>query len=336
MLWDFVFGTGILLCVLNVALACVEIGTLRTIRPAPTKSYATLRGEHIDFRSVIAPAMAALISGLLVSVSASYMFKATQAGGVEEDRITGTILFFVAAAALLVTLRIALGKGDGASEFVHDPPSIRAAADACTESPQSAPISPSILGERLDSWQRLIATRSMRVSRDVHSARLHESMEASSAVLGAFRVIRSSLRIYVSAAARFPLTFVWPCAGPLLFTAGLIALIDVLSSARMALVASLFIALSAASALLYMAARGNQARLKYEVNVSEVERARASVERALAAHKTMIDDAANLRDLLDRANTFLSPPASSTERDRGWSVRIGRLSMKVRLSGGNR
>ena len=99
---------------------------------------------------MVAPAIAALMGGLFVSVSASFFY----AGLTHENdglSIAVGLLVFAAAVALLVyLLNLALSDAGDETELVKDPAVIIAAARDIRTNPRQEGITPDFLAGKLD------------------------------------------------------------------------------------------------------------------------------------------------------------------------------------------
>src|SRR5699024_9830033 len=67
-------GLGVTLAIVSVMLGVVELATIRTIRPPKEKTFSYMRLATTQYRTVFIPAVGALISGLFVSLSASFFY----------------------------------------------------------------------------------------------------------------------------------------------------------------------------------------------------------------------------------------------------------------------
>ena len=68
-------GTGGLLVIVNLLAGILELATIRTIRPPEHRTFTYIRLAANQNQTIFAPALGALVSGLLVSISASFFYE---------------------------------------------------------------------------------------------------------------------------------------------------------------------------------------------------------------------------------------------------------------------
>jgi hypothetical protein len=321
-------GVGGLICIMSLILGIVEISTLKLIRPPQQKTFSYIRLAATQYQTIFVPALGALVSGLFVSLAASFFYLGLTAEKQESwPQWVGSGMFIAGAISLTVTLRAAF-KGVGEpGELARDPFTIRAAANEYAADPRRGTLDPTFLNERLSEWVTYISTRAMNISSTrvmnesskMRSDRLGGVLDKGSKVDEFWRGIRSSICVYFVALSRFPFRFMWPLLGPLVLAAG-VALymlteskLDVGSSIRPYFGASVLMALALVLTLIYCAARGNRARLWHRVNLTAVEDASKSISAAQLAHGAIKLDDARIERVLQSADVFLKRQSLATE-----------------------
>lgn len=279
-------GVGGLLIGLFLILGVAELALLRTIRPPKQKTFAHIRLAENQYQTIIVPALGALVSGLFVSISASFFFESFSEN-VDEGRQIAGVLTFLAGAAVLAIMLSAVVKGVGEpKELARDPFTIRAAAEEFAADPRRSPLDPNFLTQRVDEWEKLMSTRAMNITAEKASPQLEKVLERALAQNGFWHCVAASWRIYLAALARFPLRFCWPLVSFVMLSTGTIwyaiagAELDFFSSWRPWFAVGVFVIPSAAIVLFYAAARGNRARLWYRVYVEALAHARDAIRDA--------------------------------------------------------
>lgn len=190
-------GVGVLICIMSLILGIVEISTLKLIRPPKQKTFSYIRLAATQYQTIFVPALGAMVSGLFVSLAASFFYlgltgkpaeawtcnpaealtgkpaaawrcnPAEALTGIPEEtwpQWVGAIMFISGAIALAVTLRAAF-KGVGEpSELASDPFTIRAAAEEYAADPRRGTLDPAFLDAKLSDWMTFIPTRAMNIS----------------------------------------------------------------------------------------------------------------------------------------------------------------------------
>lgn len=201
-------GTGGLLVIVNLLAGILELATIRTIRPPEHRTFTYIRLAANQNQTIFAPALGALVSGLLVSISASFFYEGLRFSEPFWYRYAGVASFFAAGFALVVTLRSAIkGVGDP-SELANDPFTIRAAAEEYSEDARRATLSPEFLEKRLSQWERDLPGHSLNISRKSDAKRVLGVLDKAAATTGLLRSTRASSSVYMAALAEFPLRFV--------------------------------------------------------------------------------------------------------------------------------
>lgn len=300
----FCLGVGLLALVVCLVSAIEETFAGARIKAPPKLPFALVRLEEEQFKTVIAPAIAALASGLLVSLSASYFFEASRTQSDEVMlEVSGIVLFIAGAFALVITLRLALGKNRKILEHVRAPHHLRAAAVAAAEDPRHAPLPHYELASRLDTRKKSIAVHSLGIDKDVEAKALLSAMEKS--LSSKKPHLWSSLRIYCAALRRFPLRFVLPLLVLIVFLVGVWGTafdLGISSLGAFAIFAGLTLG-GATIVLFYLVARGNRARRTYAMNIGEVEDARRAVDKAAAAYQEMLAEEKSRAAFEERVRT---------------------------------
>lgn len=305
------FGIGILGLAACALMGVEELISAARIKPAPPLPFSLVRLEEEQFRTIIAPAIAALTSGLLVSLSASHLYSASLKETSTAESITGIGFFLAAAIALVVTLKLALGKNRKVLEHVRAPHHIKAAAEAASESPRHPPLPHDELCTRLAVRESSAAAHAMGVARDIPAARLLAAMEHSRTA--SRNRVWSSLRIYGAALIRFPWPFALPVAVLVVYLVGLwIVAVQVgLASWRMVAIAIAFTVLGLLCTAFYAFARGNRARRKYSVEIEEISSARGAIDDARLAHEALLAEDATRATLQERLVALLEHSESA-------------------------
>lgn len=327
-------GVGGLLIILSLFLGIVELATLRTIRPPEQKTFTYIRLAANQYQNIVVPAMGALISGLFVSMSASFFYE----GITNEDdswrQPTGSAIFIAGAVALAITLRAVLkGVGEPA-ELARDPFTIRAAADEYSANPRRGSLDPSFLEERMDEWEQYISARAMNIAVEKDSPRLARALTGAAAQSGFWRSVVASLHVYFAALLRFPFRFAWPLLGFLLLSAGVIwyavgdAGLDFATSWRPIAAVVIFVVGSVAVTLFYCATRGNRARLWHRINLVAVADARKAIDSALRAHTSVTTEDAVLQRVIQRADSFLQDERAGRAKA-GFVFNLGKFRVAI-------
>lgn len=331
----FIFGTGVLLMLLNVFLGIVELLALRTIRPPERRSFAHIRLTQTQYQTVFAPALGALISGLFVSLSASFFYASFSSESEEWQQPIGLILFIAGAVALTITLRSVFKEAGDPSALARDPFTIRAAAEEFTANPRRGTLRPGVLTEQLHEWARYIEARSMNLSLNAASSGLKESLTRAAEQRRFWSSIPHSLRVYLAARRRFPVRFGWPIFSFAFFAVGTIwvmvgyAEIDFTSSVRPWFAAAFLCTLGIASTLFYCATRGNRARLWHRINQVALTDAQKAIGVAEVAEASVLAEEVLLQQVLTRADSFLRQDQPVINRDEQEILRLGKFRVVI-------
>ncbi|MEV8183427.1 hypothetical protein [Specibacter sp. NPDC078692] len=354
-------GFGVVICGMSLLLGIIELSTQKWIRPPAQKTFTYIRLAATQYQTIFVPALGAMVSGLFVSLAASFFYLALTA---KEDQGSwpqwvGSSLFIAGAIALTITLRAAF-KGVGEpGELARDPFTIRAAAEEYAADPLRGTLDPTFLDKNLTEWEAFIATRAMNISstRDENksstgdesvssedkSARLHEVLDDAAKAKSFFPCIGHSICVYFAALCRFPFRFMWPFLGPLFLAVGIglatftEVKIDSDSSfhacavivGSVALAVTIVLVTTALPTLIYFAARGNRARRWHRVNLTAVEEARESISTARQAYESIKVENAMIKRVLQSADNFLKRPIPATEVQPERALVLGALRVSI-------
>lgn len=152
-----------------------NLSSYRTTVPEKVQTFAALRTSDNEFRSIVAPAIAALVTGLLISLAASFAFEEirTQDG----TNILPSFWFFIGALVVLVLLLQPLMRGELPLEkFAQHPQRIFLAANAVRGSEDDAARRLDTLQASLSSWWDRRGAFAMGWVRKPQSAVLNEAL----------------------------------------------------------------------------------------------------------------------------------------------------------------
>lgn len=327
--WQSLFGLGIVLVAASYVLGIAEMAMIRTIHPPRPTSFSSIRATDAQYQNVVVPAMAALFSGLFVSISASFFYQNIVEPGVGWYQYAGLGAFALSAVALVVTLRAALKGAGQASYLANNPFVIRAAAEEYAEDPRRGVLEPDFLAGQLAQWKAHIAARSLNISADVECD-VEPILREASKTRGFLRSALPSLRVYLAAFNRFPIRFGFPFLGLVLFILGLLLISSSIPHSTLVnLLTSVFLLVAVFSVVFFGVARGNRARLWYRVNETAVTQAVTALSAALEAQRRLAVDEARRERVLQNADRVLAS-VEATERDRGgFGLKAGRWSLHI-------
>jgi len=326
----WLIGVGGLWVSLSFLLGVVELATLRTIRPPKRQTFTYIRLAATQYQTVLAPAMGALISGLFVSLAASFFYASFTGQQDSWNQLAGVVTFIAGAIALTVTLWSVLKVGEPV-ELARDPFSIRAAAEESAAAPRRGGLDPNVLTQQLDEWEESISARSMNLSVKGNSDRLHENLTQAAQTRRFWCSALRSLRVYYAALLRFPFRFVWPLLGFPLFMAGTVwyatgpAELKFATSWRPWAVVGLFALAGAIATLFYCVTRGNRARLWHRINLVALKDARNAIGEAKSAHASVAAENVLLHRILTNADKFLQQDHAAPDKADRTVLRLGRF-----------
>ncbi|MDA4894228.1 hypothetical protein PFZ55_45965 [Streptomyces sp. MS2A] len=336
-LTTILIGFGGLSVVACLVLSLVEFATVRIIRAPERRTFTYIRLAETQFQTIVAPAMGALLSGLFISISASFFYEGFTRETEDWRQAAGGLTFIAGAVALALTLRSALkGVGEPAA-LAKDPFTIRAAADEYVTQPREALLTPQVLTTQLAGWAAQIPARSLNVSADVESHRLTEALDRAADATGV-RAIWPSFRVYVAALSRFPFRFGWPTLGLTVFCIGVLwyafafADFETRNPWAPVLASAIMISIGAFLTALYGVARGNRARLWHRVNRRALIDARDAIRRAEQARAVVVEEDARMQRVLTRADDYLrqhTPGSAPGGKRTVLRLRVGRLDLEL-------
>lgn|GEM_PF-5502555 len=297
-----------------LVLGVTELASIRSIRPPAEQTFSRIRGTTLQYQTVFLPAVGALISGLFVSLSASFFYAGVTGQSEPWQEMVGLALFVVAFVALVITLRSALKNAGDPADMARDPFTIRAAADEYASAPRRALLEPGLLRSQLEEWEGNIVARSLGLAGSAQSPLLRRHLDAAAAANGVGAALPLSLKLYFAACRRFPIRLGWSVIGGGAFVVGavlvVIAELDAgwMASWRtwagLAVLALISGAVMALVVAFYGWARGNRARLWHAIYLRALLDARRAVGRADAAYVDLGRDRARTLRILDRADAF--------------------------------
>lgn len=340
-------GVGGFALMMNVIWTVTELATIWTIRAPRYRTFQYLRLDELRKQTVISPAVGTVVSGLLVSVSASFFFRAVTTPEDEWSARIGLVVFLLSVIALALLL-FAGAKGVGEPEEVaRGPFAIRAAADEYASDPRRAPLDPRFLRERLRSWDKMRAFYSLNISvkdekgdvRPHISKRLGDELATAAQARGVWSATRASLRVYRVAYRRFPTRLGGPIHNFVLYAFTMILFFSYRTVAQHA---PLFVGAAAATMAIFLgaivtmarcAARGNRARLWHKVyNVAAAEAHEAvtsaeAVQMDLETRETRLWTViTRLERFLERASELSATPQACRQET---SIEVGSLRVTV-------
>lgn len=316
---------------LSFLLGIVELATLRTIRPPKRQTFTYIRLAATQYQTVFAPAMGALLSGLMVSIAGSFFYESFIEQGDSWKQLAGVVAFIVGAIALTATLWSTLKDVGEPVELARDPFTIRAAAEESALAPSRGGLDPEALGKQLDEWNENISARSMNLSVMGASGRLHRSLTQGAQTRAFWLSVIRSLQVYYAALLRFPFRFVWPILGFLLFIAGIVwfaigpAELPFTTSWRPWAAVGLFAIVGAILTLFYCITRGNRARLWHRINLVALEEARNAIVEAKKAHALAAAENTLFQRVLKMADKFLQQDHTASAKAERTIMQLGRF-----------
>lgn len=324
-------GGGGLCVSLCFLLGVVEMATIRTIRPPKRQTFTYLRLATTQYQTIFAPAMGALLSGLMVSIAASFFYESFKEQEDSGKQLAGAVAFIVGAILLTVTLWSTLKDVGEPMELARDPFTIRAAAEESASVPRSGGLDPDALAKQLDEWNENISARSMNLSVKGASDRLHRSLTQGAQTRAFWLSVIRSLQVYYAALLRFPFRFAWPILGFLLFIAGIVwfaigpAELPFTTSWRPWAAVVLFAMVSSIPILFYCTTRGNRARLWHRINLVALEEAQNAIVEAKKAHASVAAENTLLQRVLTMADKFLQQDHAASAKAERTIMRLGRF-----------
>lgn len=330
--WSILLGLGVLLLTSATIVGLLELTTISHIKPPKQQSFLRIRYLDTQLRNIAVPALGALASGFLISLSATFLHEGLTTPNNEQWSWAGLGSLVAAPLVLFATLSVALkGTGD-AAESANDPFKAKAAAEHSATSPRHLSMNPEQLTEQLDGWEKGIARHCLLLTLPAKNSRLRaleEELKSASERRGFWRALLPCVKVYFQMVVRFPGRFSWALIGLASWLTGALSLaisaLDSTESWRALSALLVFVVLGVLPMLFYGAARGNSARLWYRVYSQAIDAARLAITQAEKAHVLMREEdqerqqeQQQLTDLLQRLEQ-IEPDRQKVH------IRIGRL-----------
>jgi len=147
-------GALVLVALLCGLSAIVNLATLRSIRPPKREPFPTIRRRELSFRDVLIPGLIALITGLLISVAASFLHDGLTRNG-QGAAAAGMAIFFIVVIAFAVSAPLVLRKGMEIQDLATDPVTIAAAAKTLYRASRDDVAALQILNSNYRAWQKV-------------------------------------------------------------------------------------------------------------------------------------------------------------------------------------
>lgn len=317
-----------------VILGVVNIFTYWTNRPDKDQSFATILDSEREYRSIVWPGVVTLVTGLLVSLSASFIFVELTSG--QEQFPMGSLLFAVAVIMFVVLLRPILKGEAPLEERVRYPQRIIAGAAAVSGEERDDAETVRMLETRLRVWRESAAAFSMGWVKKPASPKLNRAFGQvpGNASLGLRDACRSLWRRRAVAAAIQ--TAPWRFGWPLYFVVALHSVAAVFAFAGgslvpMLVVTLIFCMISALSLFLYWSGALLVGVRRLAIGLSFLPRARSELKAAstrVAAFREHERRRLNLPSQIDGVHDALTSFRRELNRSR-WvslaSVAVGGL-----------
>lgn len=328
-------GAGALLLLLKLLLGVTHVATLGKVHAPQSRSIDQIRNTETQFKTVVAPALAALISSLFVSLAASFFFADLIAGKETWYQTAGLLTFVMGTVALLLILRFALADGGDHVELIRDPFRIFDVANEIAVHPRASKISPEVLTVQLNEWEKHISPRSLNISTDRTSTDLDKTFKRCLQVSGKISSIRQSFALYYAALRRYPIRFGWPILGSVFFVGGFawyrVASLgmNIWTLETLWLEVVVLFIVEAFFTQFYCWARGNQSRRWYCVYSEAVEDAREAIANATTARDLDVADEELLHRTIARADSVLDCIFSNAGRY--FELCLGKIHIRLHL-----
>ncbi|MDO5646243.1 MAG: hypothetical protein Q4G21_11245 [Dermabacter sp.] len=327
------FATGLvcvggILVAVNLILGFLELANIPNIRLREPQTFNNIRIVENLHQTVIKPAIIALVTGLFVSLSASFLYEGLTSQS-SRHLLAGAVTLNVAVLFLGFLLQQILEGVSEHPEIANNPFTICAKAEEITTNPHREELNSDNLALQLNEWEKYIGTHSLNLSVKVDSPclerrrqqhlekrivereeRLKRRLEQASQAQGFRSAICRSLHVYGTALRWSLIRFGWPLLGFTLSMVGAVwyaigpaELNFTASWMRWAFVASVA-TLSAVPTLFYCVMRGNRAQLLYRRNLREIDDARKAIDSAATAHAEVAEEEARFKRALARAELF--------------------------------
>lgn len=140
-------------------------------------TYASMLSLHRDYRSILVPAVSALMTGLLISISASYTYAGLSRQDSGVNLYVGFVLFALALVVLILLLKPIMENGELLDSYAQTPRNILAIASAIDGSDPSSGETLRRLRVHLAAWQRSAAAVSVGFTERGRSAPLNSAWD---------------------------------------------------------------------------------------------------------------------------------------------------------------
>ncbi|MDO5617852.1 hypothetical protein [Kocuria sp.] len=335
----FLMGLGGLALLIILGLAIFELIRIPLIRAPRKQDYATMRREDRQFREILVPSLAALGSGVFVSISASYFYESLN----NQENVASTyygIGFFAFAAIIFSVMLYSALKSKGADDDLSQDPTMIAAAarERAVNLSGRAPDS-SYLDKRLKEWGQVKYAHAVGVFRGVslrHRGGGFPYLRVAFVKAGSrgsvLRLVAGPLRIFAAMVWHFPLNFIWPLLGGALLPLGVIVFLflavddSVLSEI---IIFAVFTLISLVIVGSYAWLRGVRARKAYLINEELEREAGCAVAMARRAEEKAADYVEQKRMRNENLDSFLARQGGKRGRKVLLKVSLGPFCFTV-------
>ncbi|MFE5775327.1 hypothetical protein [Brachybacterium sp. NPDC056505] len=289
--WELPLLIGLMGLFFQLCIGIAQLCTAQSIKAPRPMDFSEIRSRDLDFRGIIAPAMAALFSGVLVSVSASYFYDSIGSDHSRALQVWGMIFFAAATITLGATLHYSLKDGGSAEGLARNPHTIEAAAREVVRNPEEPPVPSARLSKQLDQWEASIGCRALQFSGNHATPALNSRLESSLHDRTFVQALLSSWSIYWFACAAFKIRAGWPVLMCVTYIVGvtLLALEEadfrIDNAVHILLTFSALVGVGIIILAFYALARGNYARRWHAVNVEGLRAARSAIAESTAAER---------------------------------------------------
>lgn len=320
-----------------------EIIECRWIKTPGVKSFNSIKLESIHHQTVVAPAIAALASGLLVSISASYFYDGLRDPTHGLSFAAGLFIFAISIALLLYLLHAALSDAGDEAKLIKDPAIIAAAARELFENPGQGKITPDLLERELDLWVSYVGNYSLRLAPKGRRLKNRSLLEESLDAKGLLHTSFIACRIYFSALKVFKIRFSGPFIGLtflILSWASLIVSIYLdaghgFEFLTFSSISILSIGSGVVVSLLYCFARGNYARIWYKTYKPLEVAAREEIELARSAASIEAQQTTLLGKLIDPAGASGPDEILITPEKTLFAISFGGRALRISITAKN-
>jgi hypothetical protein len=315
--WFLLFVIGVGSWIIQLAAMFGEWIDYANVRKAKYIPFSTIQYKDKQRKNTVIPSIAALVSGVFMSVAASFLFEGIVESNDRHINLSSSVLFMLAGAGIfLIILTFVRGGSGDASELARDPLSIRAAAEAFKVSNGSAGVNPSTLDENARKWREDIVSHTMNVRKKSRSFKRKKSLRRL-----AYRLFRSSREarsfqiwtyclIFLEAIVLYPLSFFLFYVHILLSAAGAVSFVIVLFGDYSVpltwaiIIAGLGCLVNVLTMLFYGAFRGGRAVRWHSIYVEELMAAHAAIREASVRVSSKITDRQMLENITERLESI--------------------------------